>query len=648
MTSSVCTSYPLELSPSTIAPLHQFQPDIHSFLIGTNSLIEKNKIYQVDFFETTNHISEKCVYIHPNEIFSLVTNPNHSDKIITVSRPVYASDAQYGKHVGTYWHLPNPSDHDDPFAIPLEELGTFSDISSTFPTPQTYTSLQPNGKDKGLTGKVDGVNSVVLPNYTNVFNPLQSITQWGSYLSNQLSLNQPYPTPYIPLSTISSQPDLFKPLQKIIWDASTNTSVNSTSNTHNAPNAKLAALDPTIAIDTNTLVNAQQSNAQTGGGGKQTVNYCLAQYHHGVGLYDLNIIENGNIKHLASTRQVFNSEIQNVCWNKQKVGEHFYISTKHHIHGIDTRTMKDSFIIPYPHGDNVITNIDSNSIKPYTILTTGSDGVISVWDIRRPTTPILSTRLFTHAITCSEFNMFHDNLVFAGGLDGTVGLFSLASVASIPVTMGAGGSGGSHNNSNQFGNPGGHGGGQNTYSLFGNTTTGIGGRGASASIGGGGGSGGGGVIRDRTQLEAKFLFPHIEPPFNSYTNSQDGKQRKQQQQQQQQQDGMEQKVMTIQDGYEQEDYNPRDYSVANGNNIMNGIGGIGGGGGMGIGKSSFDSNGNGQVGDYLLSYHREHHTPVIDGCWSCSSPWHYATLSSDGTLIVNQVFPESEQYKLLL
>eukprot|EP00461_Guttulinopsis_vulgaris_P002671 UN02672 len=65
-------------------------------------------------------------------------------------------------------------------------------------------------------------------------------------------------------------------------------------------------------------------------------------------------------------------------------------------------------------------------------------------------------------------------------------------------------------------------------------------------------------------------------------------------------------------------------------------------------NGSSANNNNNTVGDALMSYHNEHSTAVIAGCWSSSSPWHYASLSTDGVIIINQVVPESEQYKLLL
>lgn len=608
MSASVCTSYSIPISASTITPLHQFQPDIQSFLVGTNSLHETNRIYQLEYTESSNHLSEKYIYSHPNEILDLATNPSYPDKIITVSRPI--ESGLNDEHIGTLWQLPTPTDEDDHTELSLVKLAQFQDISSLFPLPLSYSTLVDKKAQSSNTGV--GLNNVTLPDYTNILQPLSTSTQWVNFATQQLGANQPFPTPQINLNTIRSKPQLQSPLQRIIWQPPSTT--NPTTTTPSQPistSVKTAMinnsdhqLDPTVAIDTAQLTGQPKSAPNSSfTSSNQVQNYCLAQYPHGVGLYDLNSITDNNARLISSTKQQFNSPIQHVCWNRHKVGEHFYAATTHHIHGIDTRTMKDSFVIPFPHGDHRISSIDSNFIKQYTIITAGEDGVVSVWDIRRPTTPLLSTRIFTHAVSTCQYNLYHDNLIFAAGLDSTVALFSLSSVGSMPDS------------------------GNNINPVFGG--------GAISSLGmnkmGGIGNNSALQSKERIQLDATQLFPRVEPPYlysgNDNTHN-SHKRRNNNNRDDLDEDGNignEQK-QTIQEAYERDDYTPHHFAVAPANRSL----------------------GERSLGDCLMSYHREHLTPVMSGCWSASSPWHYATLSSDGTMILNQVSPESNQYDMLL
>jgi hypothetical protein len=350
-------------------------------------------------------------------------------------------------------------------------------------------------------------------------------------------------------------------------------------------------------------------------------------YPHGVALLDIS--PNNEIVHLASTKIQFNSEIKNVIWNKHKVGEQFFVSTDKHIYGVDVQTMKESFIIPYPHGAANILSLDSNYIKQYTLLSAGDDGIVHVWDIRKPLSPLVSVRFFTQGISCCEYNIYHDNLVFAASYDATVGLFSLASVGSNPATSQQNHPFSSTGLSSGF--P------KNPFKAVG-----------SSSLGAPSGHLGGGKPGSRAPsgqgFDLSLLFPRIEPPYtyqapNKKTTARDNKQtelfgdhgfNEDDDQPQQQQ--------TIQEAYDGDSYVPQNYAVAPANRTDTA-------GGLAIDTSDNPAM---AIGDCLMSYHREHPTPVLGGCWSASSPWLYATLSIDGTFIINQVVPESDQYKLLL
>jgi len=123
------------------------------------------------------------------------------------------------------------------------------------------------------------------------------------------------------------------------------------------------------------------------------------------------------------------------------------ISEKSHLNG-------------HPHHRYGITDLDYNPNKPNIIVTSGKDGLLKFWDLRKTGShyydfgggdgdgddtiisgvgkkkqrPVLVTRGgHRHWTTCVSYNPFHDQLVLSGGTDSLVNLLRMSSISSAPL-----------------------------------------------------------------------------------------------------------------------------------------------------------------------------------------------------------------------
>mmetsp|Transcript_30291 Transcript_30291/g.34779 ORF Transcript_30291/g.34779 Transcript_30291/m.34779 type:complete len:492 (+) Transcript_30291:79-1554(+) len=129
------------------------------------------------------------------------------------------------------------------------------------------------------------------------------------------------------------------------------------------------------------------------------------------------------------------------------------ISEKKHLNG-------------HPHHRYGITDLDYNPNKPNIIVTSGKDGLLKFWDLRKTGSdyydiggsdgdgdgddiiingvgdstrkkkqrPVFITRgIHRHWTTCVSYNPFHDQLVLSGGTDSLVNLLRMSSISSAPL-----------------------------------------------------------------------------------------------------------------------------------------------------------------------------------------------------------------------
>jgi len=89
--------------------------------------------------------------------------------------------------------------------------------------------------------------------------------------------------------------------------------------------------------------------------------------------------------------------------------------------------------IPRAHRYGV-TAMDYNPNKPYTMVTSGLDGLIRYWDMRTTKRPIMTTRGgHSHYAWSVQYNPFHDQLVLSTGTDAIVNLWRMSTISSAPL-----------------------------------------------------------------------------------------------------------------------------------------------------------------------------------------------------------------------
>ena len=101
---------------------------------------------------------------------------------------------------------------------------------------------------------------------------------------------------------------------------------------------------------------------------------------------------------------------------------------------LDMRSaMKKSNISFMAHSDQVL-DIAYNGSRLHTLATSGSDGAIRVWDIRKPDRSILAFEddHSGHWISKIRYNQFHDQLILSGSTSTFVSLYRASSVSTQP------------------------------------------------------------------------------------------------------------------------------------------------------------------------------------------------------------------------
>ena len=83
------------------------------------------------------------------------------------------------------------------------------------------------------------------------------------------------------------------------------------------------------------------------------------------------------------------------------------------------------------HADQVL-DVAFNSSKLHTLATSGCDGAIRVWDIRKPDRSLLAFEddQSGHWITKIRYNPFHDQLILSGSTSTFVSLYRACSVST--------------------------------------------------------------------------------------------------------------------------------------------------------------------------------------------------------------------------
>ena len=81
-----------------------------------------------------------------------------------------------------------------------------------------------------------------------------------------------------------------------------------------------------------------------------------------------------------------------------------------------------------------VTDMDFNPNKPYTLATSGLDGLVHYWDIRSTRRPVMTTRGgHSHYAWRVQYNPFHDQLVLSTGTDAVVNLWRMSTISSAPL-----------------------------------------------------------------------------------------------------------------------------------------------------------------------------------------------------------------------
>jgi hypothetical protein len=128
---------------------------------------------------------------------------------------------------------------------------------------------------------------------------------------------------------------------------------------------------------------------------------------------------------------------------------------------IISENYNSNYLNGYPHHRYGITDLDYNPNKPNIIVTSGKDGLLKFWDLRKTGSgyydmsgsdiggdgdiggggtkkkkqrPILVARGgHRHWTTCVSYNPFHDQLVLSAGSDSLVNLWRMSTISSAPL-----------------------------------------------------------------------------------------------------------------------------------------------------------------------------------------------------------------------
>ncbi|KAG7360180.1 WD repeat-containing protein [Nitzschia inconspicua] len=114
-------------------------------------------------------------------------------------------------------------------------------------------------------------------------------------------------------------------------------------------------------------------------------------------------------------------------------------------------------VLSCPHHRFGVTDLDYNPNKPHMLVTSGKDGLIKFWDLRKTSNqassytddtntttnrklkkmhPLLVARGgHSHWATRVRYNPFHDQLILSAGTDSIVNLWRMSTISSAPLVM---------------------------------------------------------------------------------------------------------------------------------------------------------------------------------------------------------------------
>lgn len=119
------------------------------------------------------------------------------------------------------------------------------------------------------------------------------------------------------------------------------------------------------------------------------------------------------------------------AWNPHKVSELAYTCGKALV-GVDTRQSGDAAAAwSVADADAVqALSVDFNPTAAHFVACGGVDGIVRVFDLRRPAAPALRLKNHEHWVAAVRYSAFNDQLLLTGGSDSSVKLYSLWSVSA--------------------------------------------------------------------------------------------------------------------------------------------------------------------------------------------------------------------------
>lgn len=119
------------------------------------------------------------------------------------------------------------------------------------------------------------------------------------------------------------------------------------------------------------------------------------------------------------------------CWDPHHAAQFVAVAGRD-ILAFDFRSGKLTTHIKRAH-EAKIRDVDYNPNKPYHVVTGGDDRKIRIWDLRKPTRPLVILSSHTHWVWNVKYNRFHDQLILSAGTDSAVNLWSVVSISSAPL-----------------------------------------------------------------------------------------------------------------------------------------------------------------------------------------------------------------------
>lgn len=128
------------------------------------------------------------------------------------------------------------------------------------------------------------------------------------------------------------------------------------------------------------------------------------------------------------------SKVSSVKWSPHSNASILGVAVGANVIGIDTRITDSSAqpIWTIPAHNHFVRDADFNPNAQYVLATVGDDCETRIWDVRKPSAPVVSLLSHSHWIWSIRFNQFHDQLLLSCSSDSKVLLTRIASQASQP------------------------------------------------------------------------------------------------------------------------------------------------------------------------------------------------------------------------